>query len=121
MKTLDINYKDKLSQLQEHYIYSTKLSEAIGVSRRTLLNWRNNPDSIKPGHCLDIDVLYCKHFLIPKWDKPSQTFKSVLLPDALSSNEALFMPFLRRFSYGTIEIETDMAKADFERAIDEVT
>ena len=119
MKYNEISYIEKLDQLQEVYEYSTKLAEAIGISRRSLPNWRDKPESIKPGHQLDIDVLYCKHFLIPEWDQPGQTFAPVLLPDDMSSNEVLFMPFLRRLSYGTIEIETDMDKADFDKAIDE--
>ncbi len=81
MNYVDIGYIDKLDQLLYVYEYSTKLSEAIGVSRRSLPNWRDNPDSIKPEHRLDIDVLYCKHFIIPKWDKPKQHFSPVLLPD----------------------------------------
>lgn len=119
MKYHEISYIDKLDQLQTHFAYSTKLAEAIGVTRRTLLNWRDRPESIKPEHRLDIDVLYCRHFLIPEWDNPRQTYASVLLPDDMPKNEALFMPFLRRISYGTIEIETDMAKADFDKVIDE--
>jgi len=119
MKYNEISYLIKIDKLLETYKYSTKLAEAIGVSRRSLPNWRDNPDSIKPEHRLDIDVLYCKHYLIPEWDQPGQTFAPVLLPDEMSSNEVLFMPFLRRLSYGTIEIETDMDKADFYKAIDE--
>lgn len=119
MKYHEISYIDKLDQLQTHFAYSTKLAEAIGVSRRTLLNWRDRPESIKPEHRLDIDVLYCRHFLIPEWDNPRQTFAPMLLPDEMPKSEALFMPFLCRISYGTIEIETDMAKADFDKVIDE--
>ena len=119
MKYNKISYIDKLDQLQEVFEYSAKLSEAIGVSRRTLPNWRDKPESIKPEHRLEIDVLYCKHFIIPEWDDPRQTFTPVLLPDEMSMNESLLMPFLRRLSYGTIEIETDMAKADFDKVIDE--
>lgn len=119
MKYQKTSYIDKLEQLQETFVYSTKLAEAIGVSRRTLLNWRGKPESISSTHRMDIDVLYCKCFVIPEWDKPKQTFKPVLLPDDMPHNEALFMPFLRRLSYGTIEIETDMAKADFDKIIDE--
>ena len=119
MKYNKISYIDKLDKLQEIFDYSAKLAEAIGVSRRTLPNWRDKPESIKPEHRLDIDVLYCKHVLIPEWDDPKQTFTPVLLPDEMSNNENLLMPFLRRLSYGTIEIETDMKKADFDKAIDE--
>ena len=119
MKYNDISYTDKLEQLQVVYEFSTKLSEAVGVSRRTLLNWRDKPESIKAEHRLSIDVLYCQHFLIPEWDKPKQSFSPVLLPDELPNNKALLMPFLRRLSYGTIEIETDMLKADFDKVLDE--
>ena len=114
----EIDYIEKLDQLQEVYGMSASLAEAIGVSRRSLPNWRDRPDSIKPEYRFNIDVLYCKHFLIPEWDKPGQSFSPVLLPDSLPKNKALLMPFLRRLSYGTIEIETAMSKAHFDQAID---
>jgi len=113
-----ISYIDKLDQLQGVYAMSSKLAEAIGVSRRSILNWRDRPDSIKAEHRFTIDVLCCKHFLIPEWDKSGQSFVPVLLPDDMSNNEALLMPFLRRLSYGTIEIETGMSQADFDKVID---
>ena len=119
MKYKEIDYIEKLDQLQKHFVYSTKLAEAIGVSRRTLPNWRDKPESISAEFRLNIDILYCRIFLIPEWDKPKQTYEPVLLPDDMPHNEALFLPFLRRLSYGTIEIETDMAKEDFDKIIDE--
>ena len=119
MKYNKISYIEKLIKLQDEFVYSTKLSEEIGVSRRTLLNWKNKPESISGKFCMDIDVLYCKTFLVPEWDDPKQTFEPVLLPDEMPHNETLFLPFLRRLSYGTIEIETDMLKADFDKIIDE--
>jgi len=118
MKYNELSYIDKLEQLQAVYGMSVRLAEAIGVSRRSLPNWRDRPDSIKPQFRFNIDVLYCKHFLIPEWDTPGQSFAPVLLPDDFSGNEALLMPFLRRLSYGTIEIETDMSQADFDLAVD---
>jgi len=113
-----LSYIEKLDQLQGVYGMSSALSEAIGVSRRSLPNWRGRPESIRPEHRFNIDTLYCKHFIIPEWDKPGQSFAPVLLPDDFSSNENLLMPFLRRLSYGTIEIETGMSKEDFDKAID---
>lgn len=115
----EISYIEKIEQLQSVYEYSTKLSEVLGVSRRTLLNWQNRPDSISAENRLNIDVLYCRYFIVPEWDDPKKTYQPVLLPDNMPHNEALFMPFLRRLSYGTIEIETGMAKADFDKIIDE--
>ncbi len=118
MKYNAISLLDKLDQLQGVFVYSTKLAEALSITRRTLLNWRRKPESISAKYRLDIDVLYCQHFLIPEWDVPKQTFATVLLPDTLPHNEAQFLPFLRRLSYGTIEIETEMAKVDFDSIID---
>jgi fido (protein-threonine AMPylation protein) len=118
MKYNAISLLDKLDQLQVVLVYSTKLAEALNVTRRTLLNWRQKPESISAKYRLDIDVLYCQYFLIPEWDVPKQTYTPVLLPDTLPHNEALFLPFLRRLSYGTIEIETEMAKVDFDNIID---
>ena len=119
MKFNEISYIEKLYALQAIFGYSAKLAEAIGVSRRTLPNWRDKPESIKAEHRLDIDVLYCKHVLVPEWDDPKQSFSPILLPDEMASNDNLLMPFLRRLSYGTIEIETDIAKEDFDKVIDE--
>jgi len=117
MKYNALSYIDKLDKLQEVYAMSASLAEAVGVSRRSLPNWRDKPDSIKPQFRFKIDALYCKHFLIPEWDTPEHQFPPVLLPDDFSDNDALLMPFLRHLSYGTIEIETDMSKDDFELAI----
>ena len=119
MNYQNISYLEKIEVLQAHFEQSTRLAGAIGVSRRTLLNWRDRPESIKPEYRLDVDVLYCKHVVVPQWDDSRQTFEPVLLPDDMPNNERLFMPFLRRLSYGTIEIETDMDKADFDRIIDD--
>ena len=119
MKYQQISYFDKLEALQAHFVQSTRLSEAIGVSRRTLLNWRDRPESIKPEHRLDIDVLFCRHFVVPAWDNPKEIFAPVLLPDNFSGNASLLMPFLRRISYGTLEIETDINRADFDKVIDD--
>ena len=110
---------DKLEQLQAALVYSTKLAEAIGISRRTLLNWQQKPNSITHKHRLTIDVLYCQHFLIPEWDNPKQQFEPILLPDNMPHNEQVFLPFIRRLSYGTIEIETNMAQTDFDKIIDD--
>lgn len=118
MKYNEIDYIEKLDRLLEVYGMSASLAEAIGVSRRSLPNWRDKPESIKPEYRFNIDTLYCKHFLIPEWDKPGQSYAPVLLPDSFPNNEAIFMPFLRRLSYGTIEIETGMSQEDFDLAID---
>jgi len=113
-----IDYKTKLEKLLEAFSMSTRLAETLRVSRVTLVNWRSNPSSISINNRFNIDVLYCKRFVVPDWDQPNQTFEPVLLPDAMQHNQKMFMPFLRQLSYGTIEIESGMSKEDFDHAID---
>jgi len=114
----EIDYKTKLEKLLEVFSMSTKLAETLRVSRVTLVNWRSNPSSISINNRFNIDVLYCKHFVIPDWDQPNQTFEPGLLPDDMPHNQKMFMPFLRQLSYGTIEIESGISQEDFDHAID---
>jgi len=117
MKYQEISYLDKIDRLQDHFVYSTKLSEAVGVSRRTILSWKNSPSSISATHQLEIDVLYCKIFQIPEWDQ-DQSFDPVLIPDKLPNNEHFFLPYLKHLSFGAVEIETNITRDDFDRIID---
>lgn len=118
MKYNRISHVEKLRALQGVLSMSTKLSQALGVSRTSLVNWLDKPSSISADNRFNIDVLYCKHFVVPEWDKKKQSFEPVLLPDHMPNNHKVFMPFLRRLSYGTIEIETGISQDDFDKAVD---
>jgi len=118
MKYNKISYLEKLEALRAYFPISSALIEVLGVSRNSLLNWLDRPESIKAENRFNIDVLYCKHFVVPEWDKPKQNYDAVLLPDDMPHNHHVFMPFLRRLSYGTIEIETNIDQASFDKAID---
>jgi len=114
----ELSYLDKLGALQSVYKMSAALSEAIGVSRRSLLNWRDRPESISAAYRLNIDVLYCTHFLIPQWDLFDSHPETVLLPDVFTMQPALWQGLLRRLSFGTIEIESAMPQDLFDQAVD---
>jgi len=118
MKYNEINYLTKLTMLQGVYSTSSALAEVLGISRTSLVNWKGNPDTIRPDNRFNIDVLYCKNFVVTQWDNSKKTNRETLLPDNILNNQHVFMPFLRRLSYGTIEIETGISKDDFDRAID---
>jgi len=118
MKYNKISYLEKLEALRAYFPISSALIEVLGVSRNSLLNWLDRPESIKAENRFNIDVLYCKHFVVPEWDKPKQNYDAVLLPDDMPHNHHVFMPFLRRLSYGTIEIETHIDQASFDKAVD---
>lgn len=118
MEYNEIDYVEKLKALQGVLSMSTKLAEALGVSRTSLVNWLDKPSSISADNRFNIDVLYCKHFVVPEWDNPKPSFEPVLLPDDMPHNDRVFMPFLRKLSYGTVEIETGISKQDFDKAVD---
>ena len=111
----DLSYTEKLNKLQEYFYYSTKLSEAIGVSRRTLLNWKNNPNSISPAHRLDIDVMYCKHYIVEKLDNDCD-YQPVLIPDN-AKDKSFSEPYVANLSHGTIEIESNITLSEFTKSI----
>jgi len=115
----NISYLEKLDALQSVYGMSMALAEAVGVSRRSLLNWRDRPDSIKPAYRLNIDVLYCTHFVIPEWDVPHASPQALLLPDHFVAQPAQWQGLVRRLSFGTVEIEdSTVTEAAFAQAID---
>ena len=58
---INIPYGKKLEALLE-ITSSTKLAEALEVSRMSLVNWRDDDTKIKDENRLKIDVEYCKCF-----------------------------------------------------------
>ena len=58
-------YSKKLDELIEAFPSSAKLSDELGVSRQSLVNWRDkdfDETKIKEENRLKIDIIYCKTF-----------------------------------------------------------
>lgn len=65
MKMFDYNnlwYTSKIIQLLDYHGSQSKLSDYLGVSRRALLNWKEDDSSLKEENKLKIDVAYCQAF-----------------------------------------------------------
>ena len=112
-----LNISDKLERLLVEYRNSAKLSHALGVSRTSLVRWREKPESIKDMHVLDINVLYCDTFVTPVLAK-IPTPNAVFLPDDYQPE--LTNLHFKSMTFGTYEIEDMSADSRmFEKIISE--
>ncbi len=93
---------DQLERLLDEYKNSAKLSHALDVSRTSLVRWLEKPESIKPVHVLDLNVLYCDTFVTPELTKLSLP-KALLLPDDYQPK--LTNLHFKSMTFGTYEIE----------------
>ncbi|VVM23542.1 hypothetical protein BSPWISOXPB_10541 [uncultured Gammaproteobacteria bacterium] len=57
-----ISYAQKLSDLQNYYQTSVAFSQALGITRMTLIAWNDNPQKIKVKNQDKIDWLWCSLF-----------------------------------------------------------
>ena len=113
---------EKLEALLGHFGNSAKLAHKLDVSRSTIVNWVDNPGSIRPARALDIDVLYCNAFVTPALDKmpAPEAGSAILLPDDYKMSASI--AHLRQFAYGTYEIEDADADPEmFQRIIEDET
>jgi len=63
----NVSYKEKIEALLEHFRFSTRLAEALGVHRMSIPNWRDGKE-ISRENRLKIDLLYARHCVIPRLD-----------------------------------------------------
>ncbi len=65
----EIDYKAKIEALLDHYKFSTKLAEALGVHRMSIPNWREGSVEISQENKLKIDIQYTMHCILPTLQK----------------------------------------------------
>jgi len=107
---------DKIDRLLEHFGNSSRLAEELKVSRNTVVSWKDNPDAMRDGNKVHVNVLYCDTFVTPELDKMPLP-NAILLPDDYRLEVAL--PFIKSLSWGTFEIEDMSAdRTAFDRVAD---
>ncbi|KAF3978345.1 MAG: hypothetical protein HFP77_02470 [Methylococcales symbiont of Iophon sp. n. MRB-2018] len=67
---MDFDYKSipvapKLADLQDYYQTSVAFAKVLGVTRMTLIAWRDNPAKIKIKNQDKLDFLWCKYVFLP--------------------------------------------------------
>jgi len=121
---LNISYSDKLKALLDKFRYSTKLAQYLGVSRHSIVNWRDDDSSINIDNRLKIDVAYCEYF----------GFDSIIIDDISNIQNILnnidFSYFKikeidivdrvsKTIAFGSLEIEENINQKDFNTIVEQ--
>ena len=117
------NYRTKIEQLLEYYRYSTKLAQALNVSRISIVNWRDGA-SISEENRLKIDYLYYEKIALPELEKNKQQaeeyIKKVVSKDYSKLIHSIdYIEEIAKYnSFGSLEVETDIGSVEFEHIIE---
>jgi len=119
----NITYQQKIDTLLEHYRYSTKLAEALGVSRISVQNWRDEGANISDNNKLNIDILFAKHSIIPSLTKSivDEKVKALMGEDQTPyiGNIDIVTEVSKHSAFGSLEVEVEGAdEATFYRVIE---
>jgi Fic family protein len=118
---MDFDYKSiptaqKLDDLQNYYQTSVAFAQALGITRMTLMAWRDNPEKIKVKNQDKIDLLWCKYVFLPNIESNSEIVKGIELRDFLFQS-AVADKTLRQMAAGSLEIETGTQEVDFNAIV----
>ncbi len=106
-----------LDDLLEYYGTSTKLAHQLEISRMSLLNWRERPESIREKNLLRLEIEWHKTIWMKRYREgefsPQQDLK---LPKNFSKEIALQHAAADHLSFGSLEVETGTSEQDFRKA-----
>jgi len=119
----NLTYSQKIEELLNYFKYSTKLAEALGVSRISIVNWRDGA-SISEENKLKIDYLFYEKVFLPKFENEKQEIEKYIkkitskdYSDLITSID--FIEEIAKYnSFGSLEVETDISKKEFEKIIE---
>ncbi len=116
----DILYKEKIETLLNHPAVKTsvKLSHLIGVSRNTIMVWRDDDRNIRTENRDSIDFWYCK--IIGLDSLNDVDIDSVALADNFLFEVNLKDVLARRLSFGSLEVEVSVDASKFKQVIDNI-
>jgi len=118
-----LSYKEKIEALLNYFKYSTKLAETLGVSRISIVNWRDG-SSINDENKLKIDYLYYEKIFLPNLENKKQEIEKYIKKitsknylDLITSID--FIEEIAKYnSFGSLEVEIDISKKEFEKIIE---
>ena len=117
---MNIRYKlapSMLSDLLEFYQTSTALAHQLEISRMSLLNWRERPESIREENLLRIEVEWHQSIWMIRYNANELEQKeSSALPTNFSNEIALQSAVVDSLSFGSLEVETGTSERDFRKA-----
>lgn len=104
---------------------STKLAEALDVSRMSLVNWRDDDSKIKDENRLKIDVEYCKRFGFDsigteEINRLYHELEETSFEYFQHEEESLIHNISRHNAFGSLEIEESaITQKQFDRVVGE--
>ena len=106
-----------LDDLLEHHGTSTRLAHQLEISRMSLLNWRERPESVRKENLLRLEIEWHKSIWMNRYrnDKFAPG-KDLLLPEKFDREIALQSTAADHLSFGSLEIETGTNEHDFRKA-----
>jgi len=119
----NITYKQKIEELLNYFKYSTKLAEALKVSRISIVNWRDEAP-INDENKLKIDYLYYEKIFLPNFENKKQEIenyiKKIISKDYSNLIDSIdFIEEIAKYnSFGSLEVETNISKKEFEKIIE---
>ena len=114
---------EKLERLLEHYRYSTKLAEALGVSRVSIVNWREGA-SVSETNRAKIDYLFYEKIFLPSIEENKHEAEASIKRVTTGSYAHLMgsinlVEETARFNaFGSLEVETDVNRRQFESVVE---
>lgn len=116
----DIAYKDKVEILLNHPTIKTsvKLAHVLGVSRNSIINWRDDDSNINAENRDSIDFLYCKVIGLDTLNDIA--IEAIPLPENFFFEPDLKDVLARRLSFGSLEIEVSVDEGKFKQVIDNI-
>ena len=110
-----------LDDLLEFHKTSTALAHQLEISRMSLLNWRERPESIREENLLRLEVEWHQSIWMSRYraDELEQT-ESLALPTNFSNEITLQSAVVDSLSFGSLEVETGTSERDFRQATQEL-
>jgi len=118
-----LNYSQKIEKLLKYFKYSTKLAEALGVSRISIVNWKDGA-SINEENKLKIDYLFYEKIFLPELENKKFEIEKYIqkITSKDYSNLITSIDFIEEISkynsFGSLEVETDITDKEFEKIIE---
>ena len=106
-----------LDDLLEFHQTSTALAHQLEISRMSLLNWRERPESIREENLLRLEIEWHQSIWMDRYDANALEQKeSLALPANFSDEIALQSTVVDSLSFGSLEVETGTSERDFRKA-----
>lgn len=106
-----------LDDLLEYHETSTALAHQLDISRMSLLNWRERPESIREENLLRLEMEWHSSIWLRRYHNGEIKKKNdQKLPKQFHKELELQTTIIDNLSFGSLEVETGTSERDFRKA-----